>query len=97
MAVYAYLPCYHAVTADLRRPCNACECSNGGIVADAHIVGDMAEIVNLDPVTYDRGPDGRTVDCGTGSYFDIVPDNDIAKMLYLGPLSVFSPYIAESV
>ena len=93
----ANLTCYDAVAADLGGTRDSCHGSHHGVVTDDHIVGNLAEVVDLDPVAYDGRFHLGLVDGGPGSDLDIVTDDDVADVLDLLPCTVRKRSIAESV
>lgn len=75
-----------AARADVRATGNAHAAREGGVRADAHVVGDLDEVVELDAVFDHRIEQGATVNAGVGADFHVVTDAYRAEVLDLDPL-----------
>ena len=71
--------------------------SHHGVVSHNHVVGNLAQVVYADAVAYDGAFHLGAVHGGVGAYFNIVPDYNIAKVLYLFPASVRPGGVTEAV
>src|SRR6185436_13011883 len=78
----------HTALADFRAPCGARHRGHDGVRADAHVVRDLNEVVELDAVLDDRVLDRAAVDRRVRAYLDVVADDDAADLRNLLPLAV---------
>lgn len=97
MSDYADLACYDAVLSDLGGACDAGLSRHDGIFAYLHVVGNLAEVVDLHALANDGGLHFSAVDSGVGTDFDIVMYYHFAKVLDLLPRTVFLRSVAEAV
>src|SRR5882724_6528219 len=75
----------HAAFADTSASRDADARGHGGVSADAHVVGDLDEIVELDAVTDLSVLDGAPIDGCIGADLDIGTDNDAANLRDFDP------------
>lgn len=97
MSDYSDLTRYYAVLAYYGRACDTGHGRHHRIVPYLDVVGNLAEVVYLHSVAYYGGLHFGAVHGGAGPDFDIVPYDDVAKVLYLLPCAVGLGSIAEAV
>lgn len=65
------------------------------VVSDPDVMGNLNQIVELDPVTYDGITQGPTINGRIRSHVNVISDHHPSQLRYLEPAAILFPDIAE--
>ena len=97
MADDARLPAYHAACTNRGAAGDADTAGNGGVLPDAHVVGDLYLVVELAAIADHGVVKCATVDRGVGTDLDIIADHDPPHLRNLHPTTILLAREAKAI